>query len=209
MTAMLALLVFCFQRQVRWRWTWLLSSWCQLGCWRARPARSSFLFTLVGSGINGSTGVLFVPNSLDAETFMAGLNEVKMKKIVLQCNNLWFDIKMHCAKSCRPFLKHMWIGDSFSVPLVTLSMTEAWLDSIYSSHVKWCQCCSLALKFNHSLLWAHLTVGDRWPSFWNASGRKEGIHLEDLSIDHGGFDGNMSRAKAVKLDDQFETAGGL
>jgi len=25
------------------------------------------------------------------------------KKIVLQHNDLWFDIKMHCAKSCRPF----------------------------------------------------------------------------------------------------------
>jgi len=29
--------------------------------------------------------------------------------------------------------------------------------------------------------------------------------LEDLSIDHGGFDGNMCGIKAVKLDDQFET----
>jgi len=27
--------------------------------------------------------------------------------------------------------------------------------------------------------------------------------LEDLLIAHGGFDGDMSRAEAVKLDDQF------
>jgi len=31
------------------------------------------------------------------------LNEVKNKKIVLQHNDLWFDVKMHCAKSHRPF----------------------------------------------------------------------------------------------------------
>jgi len=24
-------------------------------------------------------------------------------KFVLQCNDLWFDVKMHCAKSYRPF----------------------------------------------------------------------------------------------------------
>jgi len=31
------------------------------------------------------------------------LNEVETKKIVLQHNDLWFDIKMHCAESHRPF----------------------------------------------------------------------------------------------------------
>ena len=30
--------------------------------------------------------------------------------------------------------------------------------------------------------------------------------MEDLSIGHGGFDGNMSGVKAVKLDDQFGTS---
>jgi len=29
-------------------------------------------------------------------------NEVD-EKIVLQCDAVWFDVKMHCAKSCRPF----------------------------------------------------------------------------------------------------------
>jgi len=33
--------------------------------------------------------------------------------------------------------------------------------------------------------------------------RKEGMHLEDLSMDHGGFDGNTCGTKAVKLGDQF------
>jgi len=28
---------------------------------------------------------------------------MKKKKIVLQCDDLWFDVKVHCSKSCRPF----------------------------------------------------------------------------------------------------------
>jgi len=28
---------------------------------------------------------------------------IQSKKIVLQYNNLWFDVKMHYAKSYRPF----------------------------------------------------------------------------------------------------------
>jgi len=31
------------------------------------------------------------------------VEQIQSKKIVLQCNDLWFDIKMHCAESCRPF----------------------------------------------------------------------------------------------------------
>jgi len=33
----------------------------------------------------------------------AWLNEFKVEKIVLQCNDLYFDIKMNYAKSYRPF----------------------------------------------------------------------------------------------------------
>jgi len=34
---------------------------------------------------------------------LSWLNEVKKKKNVLQHDDLWFDVKMHCAKSYRPF----------------------------------------------------------------------------------------------------------
>jgi len=31
------------------------------------------------------------------------VEQIQSKKIVLQHNDLWFDIKMHCAKSHMPF----------------------------------------------------------------------------------------------------------
>jgi len=31
------------------------------------------------------------------------VEQIQSKKIALQCDNLWFDVKMHCAKSYRPF----------------------------------------------------------------------------------------------------------
>jgi len=31
------------------------------------------------------------------------VEQIQNEKIVLQCDDLWFDIKMHCAKSHRPF----------------------------------------------------------------------------------------------------------
>jgi len=31
------------------------------------------------------------------------VEKIQSKKIVLQHDDLWFDIKMHCTKSCRPF----------------------------------------------------------------------------------------------------------
>jgi len=37
------------------------------------------------------------------EQKLSWLNKFKVKKNVLQCNDLWFDIKMHCAKSYMPF----------------------------------------------------------------------------------------------------------
>jgi len=40
-----------------------------------------------------------VPKSLVKEIFMV---QMKQQKIVLQCDDLWFDIKMHCAESYRP-----------------------------------------------------------------------------------------------------------
>jgi len=42
-----------------------------------------------------------LPKSLGTETFM--VEQIQSKKIVLQHNDLWFDIKMHYAKSYRPF----------------------------------------------------------------------------------------------------------
>jgi len=58
------------------------------------------LITVAASGAHGSTGFLAGPNSLVTEISMV---QMKRQKIVLQHNDLWFDVKMHCAKSCRPF----------------------------------------------------------------------------------------------------------
>jgi len=55
----------------------------------------------------------------------------------------------------HPWLKHDW----------TRFAAVLWSDA---NAVLW------VLKFNHSLLWACLPIGDRWPSFWNASWRKKG-----------------------------------
>jgi len=45
--------------------------------------------------------LLVFPNSLGTETFM--VEQIQSEKIVLQCDDLWFDVKMHCAKSHRGF----------------------------------------------------------------------------------------------------------
>ena len=42
-----------------------------------------------------------VTKSLGTETFMVEL--ISKQKKCLQHDDLWFDIKMHCAKSCKPF----------------------------------------------------------------------------------------------------------
>jgi len=65
--------------------------------------RSSLPASLVGSGTKGSKGlVLVLSNSLIATIFIV---ENENKKLIncLQCHDLWFDIKMHYAKSYRPF----------------------------------------------------------------------------------------------------------
>jgi len=68
---------------------------------RSTVARSSFSATVVGSGTNGRMS--FIYQSL-WQRQSSWLNEVKNSKMQKIANSdLWFDVKMHCAKSCRPF----------------------------------------------------------------------------------------------------------
>jgi len=95
------------KENLTWVNAWSPGSLCGL-----TAARSSFLTRSAGSGTNGRTGFLLVlPNSLGIETFM--VEQIQSKKFVLQHDNLWFDIKMHCAKSYRPF--GLFVNENFKL----------------------------------------------------------------------------------------------